>query len=320
MVGPRVVEAMAAAGYRVRALSRRAPQLGQLAPEVEVIEGDVSDPRAVRAAMEGVAVALHLAARLHVPDPPHELFEWYEHTNVGGTRTVVDAAIGLGVRRLVFFSTIAVYGEGTGGEFHEDSPLAPATFYARTKADAEKLVLAARRSDGTPLGVVLRPGSVYGARVKGNYQRLVHALARRRFIPVGLGTNRRVMVYDRDVAYAAFLASTHSAAAGRVYNVSDGRTHTLEEIIAAICIALGRAAPRFHVPVTVARAVAGLIEDLGRAVGRRGSINRATIGKYTEDIAVDGTRIREELGFVARYDLISGWTEAIQAMRAEGDL
>ena len=173
---------------------------------------------------------------------------------------MVKAAIEAGVKRLVFFSTIAVYGNSNGKILTEESPTHPDTFYAKTKLAAERIVLDAKRKDGCPLGTVLRVGAIYGARVKGNYQRLIQALAQGRFIPVGDGRNRRTLIYDCDVGKAALLAAEHPGAAGKIFNVSDGQFHTLKEIIVAICDALGRNPPRFSVPVGPARFMAGLME------------------------------------------------------------
>ena len=87
-------------------------------------------------------------------------------------------------------------------------------------------------------------------------------MTRRRFIPIGDGGSRRTLIYDRDVAKAALLAVQHPNAAGKVYNVSDGQFHTLKEIIAAICDALGRTPPRLSLPVGTARMAATIIEDV----------------------------------------------------------
>ena len=171
------------------------------------------------------------------------------------------------VGRVVLFSTIAVYGPSDGCVFNEESPTHPETFYAQTKLAAEKLVLNARDADGQPLGTVLRLGAVYGSRLKGNYERLTHALARNRFIPIGSGLNRRTLVYDQDVGRAAALAVSHPAAAGRVFNVADGEFHTLNEIIESICSALGRKPPSLSLPVGPTRFAAGIVEDLVRLVG-----------------------------------------------------
>jgi nucleoside-diphosphate-sugar epimerase len=61
--------------------------------------------------------------------------------------------------------------------------------------------------------------------------------------------------------------------------------------------------------------MAGLMEDTLRLVGRKSPISRDTIDKYTEDIAVDGSLIQKELGFIPQYDLKTGWEETIEEMK-----
>jgi len=303
---------------------------------VEVLIGDVTDKAAVQSAMQGVDAVVHMAALLHIVNPPPELREKYERVNIGGTATVVEAAIRAGVKRVVLFSTIAVYGPSDGRVLNEMSPTHPDTFYAQTKRAAEQIVLNARGADGQPLGTVLRLGAVYGSRIKGNYERLTRALAgnlggnlgtryqflaklshvpRFPFIPIGNGLNRRTLVYDKDVGRAAALAVSHPAAAGQVFNVTDGEFHTLNEIIESICSALGRKPPRLSLPVRPTRALVGLIEKGSHAIGLKPPITKAIIDKYTEDIAVDGSLIQKELGFVPQYDLKSGWEETIREMQ-----
>jgi UDP-glucose 4-epimerase len=170
------------------------------------------------------------------------------------------------------------------------------------------------------LGTVLRLGAVYGSRIKGNYERLVRALARNRFIPIGNGLNRRTLVYDKDVGRAAALTVSHPAAAGQVFNVTDGGFHTLNEIIESVCAALGRKPPRLSLPVGPTRTLIGLIEKGSHAIGLKPPVTRGMIDKYTEDIAVDSSRIRTELGFKPQYDLRSGWQETVQEMRRMGEL
>ena len=73
-------------------------------------------------------------------------------------------------------------------------------------------------------------------------------------------------------------------------------------------------------PLFPVRAGAGVLERVARVAGARSPVSRATIDKYTEDIAVDSRRIRDELGFAPRYDLRAGWREAIAGMREAGEL
>ena len=320
MVGPLVVNTFHAAGYSIRTLSIDSPPIDVWPVDIETRIGDVTDASVVQAAMEGVDLVIHLAALLHIVNPPPALKEKYERINVGGTATVINAAIQAGVRRAVLFSTIAVYGQSDGRILTEDSPPHPDTFYARTKRDAEEIVLEAKRADGERLGTVLRLGAVYGPRIKGNYQRLVHSLARGRFIPVGNGDNRRTLVYVKDVARAAVLAASHDAAAGKIFNVSDGRFHTMNEIIGTICDALGRRPPRFSLPVGPTCRLVGFVETGCRSIGLKSPVTQGMIEKYTEDIAVNGSLIQDELGFVPKYDLQTGWRETIGEMWHMGHL
>jgi len=314
-IGPRVVSAMCDAGYRVRAFSIDEPSPGLFPPGVEIIAGDVTERAAVQSAMEGVDAVVHMAALLHIVNPPPELREKYEHVNVGGTKTVVEAALNSGVRRVILFSTIAVYGPADGRILDEASPARPETDYARTKLAAEQIVLNAEGPDGRPLGTVLRLGAVYGSRIKGNYERLTQALARHRFLPVGRGHNRRTLVYDRDVGDAAALVVSHPAAAGRIFNVTDGTFHTLNEIIESICSTLGRRPPRCFLPLGPTRFLIGLTEKGSVALGLKPLVTRGMLDKYTEDIAVDGSLLQRELGFSPRYDLKTGWEETVKEMR-----
>ncbi len=319
-VGPRVVASLVEAGCGVRTLSLDPSPAGLWPEGVETQIGDITDTRAVQAAVQGIDAVIHLAALLHVVNPPPSLRAEYERINVGGTAAVAEAALQAGVGRLVLFSTIAVYGGSAGGILTEDSPTRPDSFYAETKLAAERIVLAARRADGGPMGTVLRLGAVYGSRIKGNYRRLLVALARGRFIPVGPGSNRRTLVYDRDVGRAAALAAIHPDAAGSTFNVTDGQIHTMEAIIGTLCGALGRMPPRLALPVGPTRRFAGVLEDGARLFGFRSPIVRATVDKYAEDVAVDGTRFCARLGFVPRYDLAAGWRETVAEMRQAGDL
>jgi len=319
-VGPRIVSALIEAGCSVRTLSLDAPPTSAWPDSVDVRLGDVTDMATVQRAMQGVEAVVHMAALLHIVNPPLEMREKYERVNVGGTATVVEAAVKAGVKRVILASTIAVYGPSDGKILNEDSNTKPDTVYGQTKLAAEKIVLNARRADGQPLGTVLRFGAVYGSRIKSNYRRLLQTLAHGRFIAVGNGSNRRTLVYDKDLAQAVVLAIAHPAAAGQVFNVTDGRFHTLKEIIVAMSLALGRTPPRYSLPVKPVRWSAGLLEDAARVIGRQSPIARATIDKYTEDIAVSGEKISRLLGFNPQYNLASGWRETVEEMRQAGDI
>lgn len=307
-IGSALVVRLMERGYAVRALIREA-SAGMLPPGVEVVRGDITDCRLIRQAVGGVDAVFHLAAKLHINNPAPALKEEYFRVNVEGTRCLAQAARAGKVERLVFFSSISVYGSSRPGQlFDEESPLVPDSWYAETKIEGERIVL-----DELP-SIVLRVAAVYGPRMKGNYPRLVEAVRRGRAALIGDGRNRRTLIHETDVCDAAIAAAEHSASSGQIFNATDGRVHTMREILAAIAAALNQRPPRLRLPARPVRAVAGLLEDGLRVAGKASPIGRATIDKLTEDIAVSGDRIQRELGFRPLYDLQAGWEETIKHM------
>lgn len=299
-IGPILVEELAKSGFEVRALGRA--------------QGDVTDLGAMRRAIAGADVVIHAAALLHINHPSPELHAQYQRVNVGGTENVVRAGLEARVKRIVYCSTIAVYGYNQQRLLTENDTPRPDTIYGETKLAGERAVLASGR------GVVLRLAAVYGARVKGNYQRLLRSMARGRFLPLGDGSNRRTLVHERDVARAAVLAATHPRATGEVFNVTDGTLHTVREIVDAMAVAVGRKSPRLSLPVAPVRLGVGAVETLARLVRVRPPVTRALLEKYLEDVAVSGEKIRRQLGFQPAYDLQRGWSEAAEILRASGAL
>lgn len=316
-VGPAVVKELRERGYRVRSLSLDGPP-GEWPADVDVRTGDITNKDDVESAMTGAGSVIHMAALLHRTNVSEDMYPDYERINIDGTMAVARAAIAQGVGRIVFFSTISVYGPSGKRVLTEESPVSPDTIYARTKLAGEAIVLGARDNTGNPIGTVLRLAAVYGANIKGNYRSLTDYLAKKRFIPIGKGENRRTLVHDEDVARSAVLALENPAAAGKVFNVSDGQFHTMREIIAAICKALGRKEPSLYMPECLVRPLVKALVRFTRLTGLKSPFSLDMIDKYTEDLAVDASRIRAVLGFQPKYGLWEGWTEVIREMRRYG--
>jgi len=317
-IGPSVVRALQARGFTVRVFSRGQPPEGVLPPGVEMFRGDLADSAILRTAVDGADVVIHLAALLHQFAPPSAaLNERYQQVNVDGTRNLVQAALAARAGRIVYLSTIAVYGSTNGAVADEDTPPQPDTAYARTKLEGERLVTGAHRASA-PIGVVLRAAAVYGPRIKGNYRTLAEAIARGSYLPIGRGDNRRTLVHEMDLASGIALAAEHPGACGGIFNVSDGRPHRLAEIVDAMYRAIGRTPPRMRLPVAVARSLAVAGDVVTRVSGMRLPVTRHALDKYLEDTAIDATRIQRVLGFAPAVDLDAGWRDTMAAIREAG--
>lgn len=315
-VGPALVDLLLSVGARVRILARTPARWS--GDRVEVGVGDIREFTTVADGVAGVDAVVHLAGvtEERVGNDPG----LYETTNVLGTRNVVEAARRAGVGRLVLLSSISVYGPSENVCHTERSEPRPNSEYGRSKLRAEGVALPALTDRGQPLTAVLRAAAVYGPNMRGNYLRLTRGLARRRFVPVGSGANQRTVVHESDVAAAAVLALWHPAAAGKIYNVTDGSVHTVRKIIDAICSALGRTPPRFSIPLGLASGAVWLASAMRQHRGASGTWSAESLRRYTENLAVEGALVQRELGYSPRYDLDSGWRHTVAALRFQGDL
>lgn len=200
-----------------------AADLARLSPLVDenrvaFIHGDVANASDARSAMAGVDVVFHLAAESHVPrsfaDPG-----LFDRTNRLGTKTMLDAAIEAGVSRFIHASTDEVYGPAEQ-PVDEDAPLLPSTPYARSKADAEAEVRAAR-ARGLDVRI-LRPTNAIGP---GQHPEKLaprfvsRILAGRTLTVEGKGEQQRTFLPVGDLV-SAFVLAAGAPTANGVFNVS----------------------------------------------------------------------------------------------------
>ncbi len=204
-IGSQLARTLVAEGWEVRVLDKltyagRREHLDGV--DCELIVGDVLDEDAVAGAMKGCEAVVHAAAESHV-ERSLENPGGFLHTNVEGTRVVLAAAAHVEVERLLLVSTDEVLGEVAGDvRLGPDAPLHPGNPYAASKAGAEALVHAWRKSFGLPAGIV-RCVNCYGPRQ--HPEKAVPWWTRdaleRRLVPVqGLGTAVRDWLYVEDLA------------------------------------------------------------------------------------------------------------------------
>jgi UDP-glucose 4-epimerase len=305
-LGPPLIQLLANNGYHIRILDLFAPKSGILPKEIEILIGDINDRAILKEATSGIDLVFHLAAKLHINDPSPEMNLEFERVNVQGTRILAEAARDSGVKRLIFFSSICVYGSTPDNlVVDEKSDVNPETIYAKTKVEGEKIVL------NTVPSVVLRLGSVYGPGMKGNYPRLISTINKGLYVPIGSGKNHRTLIFIEDIARAALMAAEHPYASGKVYNVTDGQVHQMNNITKSIYISLKKKPPKMHMPIAPLSLICGFLEDTAKLMGRDSPINRSTIHKITENVAVSGEKFQREIGFKPKYDLLSGWSKTV---------
>ncbi len=210
-------------------------------PRYRFVKGDITDAEAVRAALQGVHSLFHFAAESHVDRSIMDSGP-FVRTNVIGTQVLLDAARTHGIQRLVQISTDEVYGSlGETGSFTEETPLAPNSPYAASKAAADLLVRSYVHTFGLP-ALITRCSNNYGP-----YQfpeklipLFITNLLRDESVPVyGDGLNVRDWIHVRDHC-AGIYQVWRSGRPGEVYNLGGRCEKTNLELTRTLLRLLGK--------------------------------------------------------------------------------
>jgi nucleoside-diphosphate-sugar epimerase len=284
-VGHHLCEHLLARGWRVRGSVRTGTAGAKLPRQVELVAtGDLGPDGQWVAAVDGIDVVFHLAARVHVMrDSSADPLSAFRRVNVLGTERLARAAATAGVRRLVLVSSIKVNGEGRERPYREVDPPAPTDPYGVSKWEAEQ-VLARVAAETRVETVSVRPVLVYGEGMKANMERLFRTIDRGVPLPLAGIDNRRSLVYVGNLA-DFLVACAVAERVGSTYLLGDGEDLSTTQLAEGIGRALGRPARLFHVPAPVFRA-------LGRISGRTAAVERL-LGSLT----VDSSRARADLAW-----------------------
>lgn len=281
-IGSHVLDRLQAHGYEPRNFDLVHSPYHCNGNAVETVIGDLRDERAVRAAIRGCDVVLHLGAVADVnqvvADPAHA-----EDVNVRGTRTVLEAARAEGLQRFVYASTVWVYGNAAeNGDVTEDTPLTlPTHLYTATKLAGEMYTRSYEELYGVPQ-TILRFGIPYGPRARAAAVLAAFVSQARDGEPLtiaGDGAQARQFVYVEDLA-EGIVASLAPQAVGRTYNLVRDETVSIREI-ADIVRRLVADVPVMHCPARVADVT------LAQVSGERASVE---LGWTASTTFVDGAR------------------------------
>jgi UDP-glucose 4-epimerase len=263
---------------------------------------DVREKRNLEKAISDVEVVIHLAAWVHrLPKTREDVSMLYD-LNVGATKTICGLCE-KAKKRVVFASTVAVYGEEVEGQLNEDSAISPRTPYAKSKLEAEHIVL----SIG---GVVLRLPMVYGAGDRGNMARMIMAIKKGFFVVPGRGDALHTFVGRWNVARAVLCVISKEAARGRTFLVTDDENIKLGELCDLISDLCGRSRA-LRVPSALVAGAALLGSGLKRLTLVSVPMEWSSYVKLTRNLTFDGSRIRQELGYRPAKTLRDGLKEEV---------
>lgn len=237
-LGGHAAVALAAQGYRVRALTRQ----GIAIPGVETLRiRDYFDRSAMEKAVRGVDAVVHLAGLAHESRwrPGHERRMMEAH--VQSSDVLATASLQQGVRRWVYVSSLSVWGSSFPTPLEPTLIPQPLSAYGRAKLRAEEILRKMCR--GTPMGlVILRPPMIYGKNAPGNFMRLAQWIRCGLPVPVSAEPHPRSLLHlDNFLSLLGRILESPGEPEGPVL-VQDDRPVTTEELARRIGQAVGRPA------------------------------------------------------------------------------
>ncbi|MGV8876255.1 MAG: NAD-dependent epimerase/dehydratase family protein [Rhodoglobus sp.] len=293
-IGTRLLETLDKQGHTFtnfdRHLSQRFAQ--------NSVTGDVRSADEITAASVGHDAIINLAAEHRDDVTPLSL---YTEVNVGGAHAIVAAAEANNIRRIIFTSTVALYGLDKN-DAAEDSTPEPFNEYGRSKLAAEGVFSRWATADSTRSLAIVRPSVVFGEGNRGNVYNLAKQVASGRFIMVGQGKNKKSMAYVGNIV--GYLSSRLDAPTGiEIRNFADKPDLATSDLIAILRNEMNvHGASRLRLPLGLGIAAGYVFDAAAKLTRRTFPISAVRIRKFAADTTVNTDRLRDS-GYTATYSL-----------------
>lgn len=268
--------------------------------------GDVLDKDLLVEQLRGVDIVILLAAEHR--DDVTPVSRYYD-VNVEGMKNTLAAMEANAVKRLVFVSSVAIYGLDKDNP-DESTPPDPFNHYGISKWQAEQ-VLQKWYSDHQDWNInIVRPSVIFGERNRGNVYNLFRQIASGKFMMVGKGTNRKSMAYVGNVvAFLAYL--TREQVDGyHVYNYVDKPDFNTNDLVSLIGKALNKPVPARHIPQWLGMLGGYGFDVLAFLTGRKMNISSVRVRKFCAVTVYDASKI-SATRFIPPFTLAEGLNRMI---------
>ena len=275
-------------------------------PDKSVL-GDVTKSLVANSCFDESFAIINLAAEHRDNVLPTSL---YDDVNVIGARNVCDLARAKGIKKIVFTSSVAVYGFAAIGA-DESGTISPFNDYGRTKWEAEQVYKKWQGEDALNRTlVIVRPTVVFGERNRGNVFNLLRQIASGKFIMVGDGLNRKSMAYVENVA--AFLEYSLDFKPGvHIYNYIDKPDFTMNALVDHVNKLLGRSAEiKFRLPFFFGLLIGSCFDLVAKFTGKKFPISAIRVKKFCANSVYESAT--ESAGFMPPVPLLDGIEKTVR--------
>lgn len=274
--------------------------------DVTVI-GDVREQEQMDRELKGYDVVILLAAQHRDDVSPVSL---YYDTNVHGMEVTLKAMEKNGIKRIVFFSSVAVYGLNKKNP-DENHPADPFNHYGKSKWQAEEVLQRWYESHPDWNIDIIRPTVIFGERNRGNVYNLLKQISSGKFLMVGKGENKKSMAYVGNiVAFVKYLIDNVTTGYN-VYNYIDKPDTNMNELVAHVSHVLKKHIPDTHFPYWLGMAGGYCFDLLAKVTGKKLTISSVRVKKFCATTEFDATKAHSS-GFKAPYTLKEGLARTLE--------
>lgn len=297
-VGGHLISLLKNAGFRC--LLNIDKQPSSLHPEVTQI-ANVLDKKSLSDLLQGTDVVVLLAAEHKDNVSPVSL---YYEVNVYGMRNTLEAMEENGIKRLIFTSSVAVYGLNKVNP-NEQTPADPFNHYGKSKWQAEEVLQEWYKTHSDWNINILRPTVIFGEKNRGNVYNLLHQIASGKFMMIGKGENQKSMSYVGNiVAFIQFLAENKKEGY-EVYNYVDKPDFSTNDLVYHTGDVLGKHIPTFHIPYWLGMLGGYGFDALAFVLRKKLTISSVRVKKFCAVTQFDSTKAMNS-GFVPPYTIKEG--------------
>ena len=302
-IGTRLVEELLNKGHEVKIYDK---VISQKFPSLSLVS-DVRDKNSLIRACKGIDIIYNLAAE-HADDvQPKSL---YSEVNIGGAKNIVEAAKHNNVKKIIFTSSVAIYGLDAGNPDENFKPK-PFNEYGKTKLEAEKVFIEWARSHSEFTLGIIRPAVVFGENNRGNVYNLINQVAYGKFYMIGDGKNKKSMGYVGNIS--SFLASMINLTPGiQILNFADKPDLSSLEIIDVILSALEKKRKITSIPFFIGLLGGYGFDLLAFISNKKFPISAVRVKKFTAETTIDTTKLIES-GYNPKFTLEQGLRRMIKS-------
>lgn len=269
--------------------------------------GDVRNQEQVDKELKGYDVVVLLAAQHRDDVSPTSL---YYDTNVGGMEVTLRAMEKNGIKRIVFFSSVAVYGLNKENP-NESHPADPFNHYGKSKWQAEQVLQKWYENHKDWNIDIIRPTVIFGERNRGNVYNLLKQISSGKFLMVGNGKNKKSMAYVGNIVAFVKYMIDNVTEGYNVFNYIDKPDTDMNNLVAHVSKVLNKHIPMTHFPYWLGMLGGYCFDALAFITRKKPTVSSVRVKKFCATTEFDATKAHSS-GFMAPFTLEEGLARTLE--------